>query len=219
MIKLGKATPNQIRYACLHYHYAKSIPSVQFGFSCYEDDVFIGVICYGGGANNNMAKSFGLFNGQVLELVRVALNGKQNTPTSKFVAVSMRLLKKQKPMLKMLVSYADITNQNHKGVIYQATNWLYDGVSRTGKDAYYIVDGKLIHGRSMRAKYGSKDNFPEFTEAPTQEKHRYLYFYDKILEKEYMRSKCCSDTSDNQSGKGGAIPTGTHHFCAKKEEE
>ena len=142
MIKLGRATPNQIRYT-------------------------------------------GLFNGQVLELVRVALNGKQNTPTSKFVAVSMRLLKKQKPMLKMLVSYADITNQNHKGVIYQATNWLYDGISRTGKDAYYIVDGKLIHGRSMRARYGSKDNFPEFTE------------------------------SDNQSEKGGAIPTGTHHFFVR----
>lgn len=214
MIKLGKATPNQIRYACLNYHYAKCVPSVQVAFSCYEDNIFIGVICYGGGANNNMAKAFGLLTGQVLELERVALNGKQKAPTSKFVAVSMRLVKKAKPMLKMLVSYADITNQNHKGIIYQATNWVHDGVSKTNKDAYYIVNGKLVHGRSMRAKYGSKANFPEYEDAPVQEKHRYLYFFDKELERNYMRQKCSGDTTNIQLVKGGSIPTLTH----QKEE-
>lgn len=211
MIRLVKATPNQIRYACKKYHYAKSVPSVQVAFSCYEDDVFLGVIAYGVGSNNNIVKSFGLYNGQILELVRVALNGKQKAPTSKFLATSIRLLKKQKPMLKMLVSYADITNQNHKGVIYKATNWLYDGISKTNKDAYYVLNGKLIHGRSMRARYGKKENFPpETLDAPTQEKHRFLYFYDNELKLKYTRNKCSSDTPNNQLGESGAEPTIAH---------
>lgn len=199
MIKLGKATPNQIRYACMKYHYAKAIPSTQIAFSCYEDDEFIGVICYGGGANNNLPKSYNLVPGQVFELVRVALNGKQKSPTSKFVSISMKLLKKQKPLCKLLISYADKTNQNHKGTIYYATNWLYDGLSVSGKDAHYKVGDKLVHGRSMRAKFGNdKTRWPSFEEVSGLEKHRFIYPMDKKWYDEYMRQQSKSKTATFQ---------------------
>lgn len=202
MIKLYKATPNQVRYACTNYHYAKSVPSVQVAYSCYEDDVFLGVIAYSGGANNNLAKKYDLYPGQVMELVRVALNGKQKAPTSKFVAVSMKLIAKDKPLVKLLVSYADITNQGHEGIIYKATNWTHDGISTSGKDAHYLVNGKLIHGRSMRAKYGSKENFPEYEEVTGLQKHRYIYHI--------KRQKHKSNASTFHVEESGAVPTLTH---------
>ena len=42
-IKLTTARAEQIRYACMFLHYAKTIPSVQVAFACYEDDKFVGV--------------------------------------------------------------------------------------------------------------------------------------------------------------------------------
>jgi hypothetical protein len=136
-IKLGLATPNQIRYACKNYHYAKVVPPIHVAFSCYEDGKFVGIIAYNAGTAGVLPKRFGTISGQALELVRVALSGEQKTPTTKFVAISLKLLKKQKPNAKVVVSYADITNQHHKGIIYRAGNWIYDGKITTGKGAYY----------------------------------------------------------------------------------
>ena len=82
-------------------------PAVQYGYNVYNDnDEWCGVILYGGGANNNMPKSFGKNAGEVLELVRVALNGKQET-TSKAVAMSLKQLHKENPLCEIVVSYAD----------------------------------------------------------------------------------------------------------------
>jgi hypothetical protein len=161
------------------YHYARTVPSQQLSFACYENDVFIGVICYGGGANNNLAKSLNLHQGQIMELVRVALNGKQVAPTSKFVALSMKLIKKYKPLVKALVSYAD-TAQNHVGTIYQATNWIYTGESIAERH----VDpetGKAVHSRSLHSKYGTVKGF---TRVKDKAKLRYIYCFDKDMRRE-----------------------------------
>jgi len=188
MIKLGQATPNQIRYACLRYHYARTIPTSQVSFSCYEDDEFIGVIMYGGGASPKLGRQYGLIQGEYLELVRVALNGKQKSPTSKFVALSMKLVKKQKPFLKLLISFADKSVQNHKGTIYYATNWVYDGISRAN---HLIINGRLTHPRSAWTKYGKdKSKWPKDTQvAKNLEKHRFIYPLDRKWYTEYERQK------------------------------
>lgn len=179
MIRLFKATPEQIRYSCLYFHYAKTIPSCQLGFSCFDNLTFLGVILYGGGANNNLAKKYGLLQGQIMELVRVALNGKQEFPTSKYVALSIKLLHKHKPLVKMLISYAD-TKQGHKGIIYQATNWIHDGMV----DSESAVDpktGEVKHTRSLHSKYGSIKGFKRVKDMP---KHRYIYPFDENLRRE-----------------------------------
>ena len=123
-MKLTKATPKAIKYACTNFHYSKSVPTVQYAYNVYNNNnEWCGVIVFGGGANNNLAKSFNLKNGEVLELERVALNGKQEQ-TSKAVALAIRLLHKENPIVKMLVSYAD-HRQKHTGIIYKATNWIF----------------------------------------------------------------------------------------------
>jgi hypothetical protein len=89
-----------------------------------------------------------LFQGEVLELVRVSLNGRQKV-TSEAVTASLRMVRKDARNVKMIVSYAD-TEQGHLGTIYQATNWKYVGVSKG--HAYYVVNGKRLHSKTVTAK-------------------------------------------------------------------
>lgn len=54
MIILKRATPEAIRYACLNFHYAKSVPSAYYAYNVYNDrNEWCGVIIYGGGATPN----------------------------------------------------------------------------------------------------------------------------------------------------------------------
>lgn len=151
-MRLEKASYKAIKYACMNFHYAKSIPVNTFGYSVFNDNnEWCGIILFGNGANNNIAKQYNLKQGEVIELVRVALNGNQEC-TSKALSISIRLIKKDVPLCRLIVSYADV-DQNHIGVIYQATNWVYVGISmKDKKDASYIIDGKRIHGKTISDK-------------------------------------------------------------------
>ena len=146
-MKLTIANNKAIRYACMAFHYAKSVPVNTLGYNVYNDnDEWCGVILYGKGANYAIASPFGMYQGEVLELVRVALNGKQEC-TSKAVAMSLKQLRKDCPLCKLVVSYADC-DQSHLGTIYQATNWLYVGtMMENTKDSSWIINGKRYHGR------------------------------------------------------------------------
>lgn len=186
-MRLEKATYKAIKYACLKFHYAKSVPVNTFGYSVFNNNKeFCGVVLYGTGANNNIATQYKLKQGEVIELVRVALNGKQEC-TSKCLSISLRLIKKDIPLCKMIVSYADI-DQNHTGIIYQATNWTYTGISmKDKKDCSYIIDGKRIHGKTISDKCKRNGfvknvenakivyNAKQVTEYITKGKIKYLY--------------------------------------------
>lgn len=90
----------------------------------------------------------------------------------------------------LIVSYAD-TSHNHHGYIYQATNWIYTGLSVAFKDA--VVKGmENMHHSSiadlvgrcsdlpkgvsqvalMKEKFGEENVY--YIERPR--KHRYFYF-------------------------------------------
>jgi len=100
-MRLEKASYKAIKYACLKFHYAKSIPVNVFGFSVFnKSNDWCGVILYGTGANNNLAKPYKLKQGQAIELVRMALNGKQES-TSKALSLSLKLIKKNYLYVKL----------------------------------------------------------------------------------------------------------------------
>lgn len=219
------ATFEQSTFACKNWHYSKCMPTgktVKIGV--WEADKFIGVVIYSYGANNNAAKSFGLQQHEVCELTRVAL-AKHQTETSKILSISLKLLAKHCPGLRLIFSYADKTNQGHHGGIYQANGWLYIGERTTSdKGAYYYIHGKKIHGRSARAKYGKEINFPQpWCHAPSETKHLYV----KLLDKKYVLkfptlkypkrrvSSVEADTSPFQGEMGGASPTDTLQSAAE----
>lgn len=146
---ISKASLKAIRYACKFYHYAHHAPAGNvLGYAVFNDDVFCRVVTFGSGANNNIGTQYGLKQGEVCELTRVALNGKQTT-TSQVVAMCLRRLKHDAPLVKLVVSYSDV-DQHHYGTIYQATNWIYVGCNLADtKDGSYIIHGQRIHGRRI----------------------------------------------------------------------
>ena len=77
------ASYKAVKYACLNFHYAKSIPVNTFGYSVFNDEnKWCGVVLFGLGASPYVSKSLGMNQGQAAELVRMALNGKQKNVSS-----------------------------------------------------------------------------------------------------------------------------------------
>ena len=188
-MRLELASNKAIKYSCLNFHYAKSVPVNTFAYSVFNNnDEWCGCVVFGKGANNRIGSEYNLKQGQIIELVRMALNGKQET-TSQVLAKAIKKVKQDVPLCKMIVSYADI-DQSHKGIIYQATNWYFVGKRLENKtDGSWIIKGKHIHGRRLfdiiKSKEGLKKlSIKEFilkyldknaTEYVTKGKIKYLY--------------------------------------------
>lgn len=181
-MRLELASRKAVKYAVEKYHYSQNAAprAYDLPFAVFERDEFCGVICYGRGATNDIGSPYGLNSGQCIELIRVALNGKQNK-TSQAVARSLRILKQYAPQVRMVVSYAD-PEQGHAGTIYQAMNWLYMG--RTTPADEYILNGKRMHGRTFRAK--GRPNQAQKVKGSS--KLRYCYTWDKKLRKQLQQS-------------------------------
>lgn len=182
-MRLEIASQKAVKYACMNFHYSKSVPNVGLGFSVFnEKNEWCGCICYGIGATNNIASPYGLKQGQVIELLRMALNGKQQS-TTKALAISMRLVAKKNPNVKLIVSYAD-SEQGHIGTIYQATNWIYTGFS---VDTNLIVNGKREHRRTLGSRFGTCSSEKiklmgyKVEILKTKPKWKYIYPIDKTL--------------------------------------
>lgn len=190
-MRISKATYSAARYACLYFHYAKAVPVTQFCYNVWNDkNEWCGVIIYGGGATINIAKPFDKWQGQVLELERVALNGKQgHGNTSTAVAMTLKALHKEAPYVDIVVSYADL-DQGHFGTLYQATNWIYTGLTNANNRGAFIVNGKKMHPKTVHSK-GWKQSLlwlrenvdPEAQEFITKGKHKYVYPMTKKIRK------------------------------------
>jgi hypothetical protein len=185
-MRLEKASHKAIKYACINFHYAKSVPVNVFGYSVFNDkNEWCGVVLYGTGATPNIGSQYKLKQGQIVELVRMALNGKQES-TTKAMALSIKLLKKNLPLIKMIVSYADI-DQNHYGIIYQATNWFFVGNCNENTRTGFIINGKKIHNKSLhgmgkeQSLKGAKSIDINATEFISKGKRKYIYPLDKSL--------------------------------------
>lgn len=157
-------------FACKQYHYSKGMPagkSVKIGV--WEDDQFIGAVIFSRGANNRLLKPYGLEQTEGCELARVALT-KHKTPVTRIVSIAIKLLKKQSPGLKLIVSFAD-SRQHHKGAIYQAGNWIYTGSVHSTPD--WFINGRWQHQRNLHSLFGTTKGI----NVPKRDggyRHRYL---------------------------------------------
>ncbi len=179
-------------HAVLRWHYSRKMPAgklVRIGV--WEEGRFVGAILYGSGANRNLSKPFGLEPTGACELVRVALAPGREHPTSKCVAQSLKMLRRQSPGLEVVVSYAD-TRQGHLGIIYQATNWIYLG---TSVQPSFKVRGKIEHLRSLYDRYGPGSQKLDWVRQhvdPTAKritmpaKHRYVFAFTKALRRQLL---------------------------------
>jgi hypothetical protein len=170
----------------LEKHYAKRIPQIMFAFGLYEEDKLMGVVTYGIPASPSLCMGIcgKEYSDKVLELNRVCLQNNDKNQASFLVSNSIKLL----PKPSIVVSYAD-TGQGHVGYVYQATNFIYTGLSANRVDwtvkglehkhSKTLSDGMTLE--SIKEKYG--DNF-YYTER--SRKHRYIYFHGDKRQKKLM---------------------------------
>jgi len=217
-MKLEKASIKAVQFACKNYHYSKSVPVNPVAFSIFNDkNEWCGCILYSVGANMNIGRQYNLVNGQVIELVRVALNGKQES-TSKAVSLSIRNIKKRLPLCKLLVSFAD-SEQGHIGTIYQATNWYYLGKIKSKQKYFY--KNRWMHQKSISNYFNIKNIPVTIPRKIGSDKLKYIYPLDKTmtelcnkLKKPYPKNSVINIDSDviiEPNEESGAVPTITHH--------
>ena len=207
------------RFACEKWHYSKSIPPAKRSglFGVWERGQFVGAVVFGGGANLDLVKPFGLERSEGCELVRVAL-GVHATPVSRIVAIALRIVSREQPMLKAIVSFADPA-EGHVGAIYQAGNWLYMGSSKPSV-AYFDRHGKRWHKRVVSASgtarvFGRRKSVitPEHVVAiETPGKHRYVMPLDS--ETRARLAVRCKPYPKRVGGVAGGTPgpTGRRRF-------
>ena len=221
VLRIDWATHEAAKYACLNWHYSKSLPvgkTVKVG--AWENMRFIGVVIFAYGANNNIGKPYGLQQVECCELVRVAL-ADHKTAVSKIVAIALKFLKKNSPGVRLVVSYAD-TAQGHYGGIYQAGNWVFSGTSKGATQ--YVLNGRIVHSMQVQTyiRAGKLKSRAGLEKASAGDKHKYLMPLDdamraKIapLAKPYPKStRVKKQDAGHHPALGGAVPTDTLHTSA-----
>jgi hypothetical protein len=185
----------------------------------WEDDKFMGAVIFAWGANRHLAGEYKLKT-ECAELCRVAL-AKHSTPVSRILSIAVKILKREMPGIRLIVSYADL-NHGHFGKIYQASNWGF--VSETGNEAGIVLNGKLTHRRTINSKYGTSDIDwlrkhvdPHAHREEGEPKFKYLLPLDneiaervRLLAKTYPQERATSETSDTPGvhpGEGRAART------------
>lgn len=153
-MRVRNATRYEMDFATRRWHYSHKAPSTAFGYSYFTDGGgFMGVVLFGNGANPHIGTEYGLFCGEAIELVRVALSGEQgHGHTSRIVADALRRLHRDRPLVRLVVSYAD-SDQGHLGTIYQATNWIYVGKVREGVRDVLVIDGRRVHNKTIYSSF------------------------------------------------------------------
>ena len=130
------------------FHYSHIMPDNAFNcFAGFYGDKIAGVVVYGNGANNNTFSALipDIEVKNCRELMRLwSADGMPKNTESKLISESLKQLPEE---IYLVVSFAD-PSHNHKGIIYQASNFYYCGMSNPSK---MLMDnsGKLFHVRSI----------------------------------------------------------------------
>ena len=160
----------------LNIHYARKMPCVQYAFGLFEGIDLIGVVTYGQPASPNLCYGLaGKENAEnVLKLNRLVLLPEKNgsNHASFLVGKSLKML----PEKTFVVSYADWGGWHHVGYVYQATNFLYTGMTKARTDIY--SDGHSRH--HAEGELRRKDRTA---------KHRYVYLVGNKRDVRIMRKE------------------------------
>jgi hypothetical protein len=164
-------------------HYLHSLPGgTCLAFGVFTAGSLLGAMTFGVGPTNAYSLAEDVKPDECLTLTRLWLSDAlPRNSESRVLGIVLRDLKHH-TRLKFLVSYADPA-QGHLGTIYQASGWLYTGLSEA-MPLYDVGDGKLRHSRSLSHAFGTHSVW-HFTRhgievklAAQTAKHRYVYFLD-----------------------------------------
>lgn len=227
------------------WHYSgKVVNNSQVHFGAFLDGELHGVMSFG--CPLDKSKVLGLVKdtkwNDMLELNRMAFDDKlPKNSESRCISVAIKLIKKNAPNIKWILSFADGT-QCGDGTIYRASGFVLTMI-KENSDLYKTKDCKSIHSMSIKssktllnkygnwkkALYGKYGNVEKFIGYQL----RYIYLIDKKAELNceiipfskinemgagmYKGKKRCegsvnNSTADVQSVSGGVSPTSSLHI-------
>ena len=169
-------------------HYSRRASIFWAGFGLVEDGLIVGVCVYGQPSPPIQRHAFKGRDFKLYELARLVVQTKTRNASSFLIANSLKMLPDQPCAV---VSYADM-EQNHCGIVYQATNWLYTGATKS-HDKAYLVDGKRTHPMTLRDRgitdptRWARENGVEMVHPA--EKHRYFKLIGNRKEVHEMKKK------------------------------
>jgi hypothetical protein len=162
-----------------HYLHRKAPCSHAWGLIDNISKEIKGVVIYGVPASSTLLK--GICGpdeaGNVYELTRLWVDDSvEKNGESYLIGNTIKLLERE-----IVVSYADST-QNHLGIVYQATNWIYTGLSSKFKDPkirglenqHHATYANGLTNAQVIEKFGDRVYWVE-----RARKHRYIYFNAK----------------------------------------
>lgn len=176
----------------VEFHYLHRRASSMFSFGLFDGERMIGCVIYGKPASP--ALCVGVCgadeSGKVLELTRLWIA--DETPKNTESYLIGRTLKMLPPEFEIVVSYAEI-GAGHVGTVYQATNWIYTGMS--DKHVEWKLDGVSgSHSRHLFDEHGGVNGAKAFygdrlVRGERPRKHRYVYFLASKKRKRELMQK------------------------------
>ena len=177
------------------YHYSHAWSSCRYALGLFGGDTVdgdlphtlqgtpVGVAVYGFPVGRQTVQSISpvLQNNEVLELTRLWVHDNEPINTESFFLGRTFQWLRENTAIRVLVAYSD-PMYGHLGIIYQATNWVYQGNHTMLIPGFlHKVHGKVLHPRTCVAKYGTvkedvllkEDN--GYERVPMLNKHRYIY--------------------------------------------
>jgi len=193
-----ECTLEEARDICKNKHYLHRVPSIVAHYGLYKDELLLGVVTFGVPPSPYLMKICGEeYKRSVLELNRLwCYDISPRNSESFLISQGIKLLKKDKPDIKILVSFAD-TREDHLGYIYQASNWYFTGWSIPGGGSI-VINGKEFHPKNLNNKYNTSDlnklkiilNTDNIQYRPRSKKCRYVYFIGSKKENKELKKLC-----------------------------
>lgn len=175
-MEIKRITYKEARAFLLPRHYSGRIPSITFAFGLFLEGALQAVCTFGKPASNALCEGVcgKEYKKQVYELNRLCRVDELTIPLSLFVGRCLKELKKEN---LIIVSYSD-TGMHHNGYIYQATNFIYTGKTKSRTDKY-------TEGNKHSRHYTNANNHLRKVRTG---KHRYIYFAcNKTVKKKLVK--------------------------------
>ena len=172
--KIKKVSYEETKPFILDIHYAKRMPPLQIAYGLYSNEDLLGICSYGIPPSHTLLKGVcgEDFKKDVIELNRLVLKNNNKNKASFLVGNSLKKLGN-----KIVVSYADST-QGHAGIVYQATNFIYTGITKPIKEIYLKSKPHLHHAtyRGKTYKQMEEEHGDDVGYRLRSLKHRYVIF-------------------------------------------
>lgn len=166
------------------YHYSgKVVPNSQLHFGAFLDGKLHGVMSYGASINKkgtmNLVKNTGW--NEFLELNRMAFDDYlPKNSESRCIAYSLKLIKKNAPHIKWVISFADGCSCGD-GTIYRASNFLLTDIRKNEALKINPITGEKVH--TITAYHQKNKDFKNWQSLEGYQL-RYIYFLDKTKVKD-----------------------------------